>query len=136
MGPWAAIRRCLVNPFLTDARAGRPEFWWFFLFALVAQGALVALDLALFKAGFARFDPYETINDAPVLTGGPLTTFGGIFLTIAIAAAGMRRLHDTGRRGAWMLLGLLPVVGWIPLAVLLARRGNPEPNVYGPSPAP
>lgn len=49
-------------------------------------------------------------------------------------AAGVRRLHDTGRSGWWLLVSLVPIVGGIILLVLLASAGEPGPNRYGPPP--
>lgn len=35
-----------------------------------------------------------------------------------------RRLHDTGRSGAWFFIAFLPVVGWIVLLIFLI--GSPR----------
>jgi len=45
-----------------------------------------------------------------------------------------RRLHDTGRSGWWVLIGLVPLVGVIVLIVFLATDGTPGDNRYGPNP--
>jgi hypothetical protein len=34
---------------------------------------------------------------------------------------GVRRLHDTGRSGWWLLIGLIPFVGWIILLVFFVQ---------------
>jgi uncharacterized membrane protein YhaH (DUF805 family) len=47
------------------------------------------------------------------------------------AAMGVRRLHDTGRSGWWMLINLIPV-GAIVLLVLLALEGEAGANQLGP----
>ena len=39
-------------------------------------------------------------------------------------AVGARRLHDTNRSGWWLLLWLVPLVGWIVLIVFFAQEGN------------
>jgi uncharacterized membrane protein YhaH (DUF805 family) len=49
-------------------------------------------------------------------------------------AVAVRRLHDTDRTGWWILIGLIPIVGFIVLIVFLATDGTPGPNRYGPSP--
>ena len=43
----------------------------------------------------------------------------------------VRRLHDTGRTGWWVLIGLIPFIGWIVLLIfaLLDSTGD---NEYGP----
>ena len=50
-------------------------------------------------------------------------------------AVGVRRLHDTNRTGWWLLIGLIPTIGFIVLIVLSALSGTPGVNDYGPNPA-
>jgi hypothetical protein len=48
----------------------------------------------------------------------------------------VRRLHDTGRSGEWILLLLVPFVGWLVLLYFMVLKGDDGPNLYGPSPKP
>ena len=48
-------------------------------------------------------------------------------------ACGVRRLHDTGRSGWWILLGFVPVLG-LALVVFLVLDSEPGPNQYGGNP--
>jgi uncharacterized membrane protein YhaH (DUF805 family) len=45
----------------------------------------------------------------------------------------VRRLHDTGRTGWWVLIGLVPIVGGIVLLVFMVLDSEPD-NQYGPNP--
>ena len=47
---------------------------------------------------------------------------------------GIRRLHDTGKSGWWLLLWFVPLVGLIVLLVFFASPGDLGPNRYGPPP--
>ena len=47
---------------------------------------------------------------------------------------GARRLHDTGRSGWWLLIGLIPLIGWIVLIVFFTIDGERQPNAYGSDP--
>jgi uncharacterized membrane protein YhaH (DUF805 family) len=49
-------------------------------------------------------------------------------------AAGVRRLHDTGKAGVYILVGLIPCVGLILLIVWTVQAGTPGDNQYGPPP--
>lgn len=49
-------------------------------------------------------------------------------------AVGVRRLHDTGRSGWWLLISLIPLVGPIIMLVFLASDSKPHDNAYGPNP--
>ena len=59
----------------------------------------------------------------------------GLIYSLAVLvpnlAAGTRRLHDTGKSGWFLLLALIPILGWIAVIVFLAQAGNPGPNQYG-----
>ena len=46
----------------------------------------------------------------------------------------MRRLHDTGRSGWWILISFVPLVGGIILLVFMCLEGVREVNEYGPNP--
>jgi uncharacterized membrane protein YhaH (DUF805 family) len=46
----------------------------------------------------------------------------------------IRRLHDTGRSGAYFWTILIPFVGPIVLIVLWALPGEAGENMYGPPP--
>ena len=57
------------------------------------------------------------------------------FLLWTLAALAVRRLHDRGRRPAWLLLLLVPLLG--PLLAIFElgfRPGTPGENPYGPDP--
>jgi len=47
----------------------------------------------------------------------------------------IKRAHDRGRSGAFILLFLIPIVSLWPLVELLFLPGTPGPNAYGPEPA-
>jgi uncharacterized membrane protein YhaH (DUF805 family) len=53
---------------------------------------------------------------------------------LPIIGASVRRLHDTGRSGWMMLLGLIPLVGLILLLVWAISDGQPMDNQYGAVP--
>ena len=47
----------------------------------------------------------------------------------------IRRLHDTDHSGWWVLIGLIPIIGFIVLLVFYLRQSDPGENRYGPPPA-
>jgi len=94
-------------------RAGRAEYWWFFLANLIVSVLFNALGRA--TALFALI--------------GLLYSLALLIPGIAVA---IRRLHDTGRSGWWLLISLVPIVGIIVLIVFLATEGDPGANEYGP----
>lgn len=102
-------------------RAHRPEFWYFVLFNIIISLVLMMVDNIL-----GTFDP-ET--NAGLLHG--LYTLAVLVPSIAVT---VRRLHDSGRSGWWVLIGLVPVVGFIVLLIFAILAGTPGPNQYGSDP--
>lgn len=47
---------------------------------------------------------------------------GALVLVWPVTAAAVRRLHDTGRSGWWLVLGVIPFAGLIPLVMLALPR--------------
>ena len=43
---------------------------------------------------------------------------------LPMLAVTWRRLHDTNRSGVWFFLIVLPLIGWIALAIMLSMRGE------------
>jgi uncharacterized membrane protein YhaH (DUF805 family) len=66
--------------------------------------------------------------------------YGFIYLLYNLAvvilglAVGVRRLHDVGKSGWFILIVLIPVIGAIWLLVLLCMEGNLGQNKYGTNP--
>ena len=63
--------------------------------------------------------------------------FSGIYalgVMIPGIAVSVRRLHDTGRSGWWLLINLVPLLGSIVFIYFTVLDSNPESNEYGPSP--
>ena len=66
--------------------------------------------------------------------------YGWIYSLYALAiiipslAVALRRLHDIGKSGWWILIALVPLIGAIWLLVLYVRDSQPGENQYGPNP--
>lgn len=102
-----------------SGRARRSEYWWWILFTLLVS---IAVSLVENVLGLAS----ET-------GGGPLSGLVALALLLPNLAVSVRRLHDTGRSGWWILLGLIPLVGPIILIVWFVGDSAPD-NQYGPNP--
>lgn len=102
-------------------RARRKEYWWF-----VLVNVLIGVGLAMIEAGAGITDP---------TTGyGPLTGLYSLAVLLPGLAVSVRRLHDTGRRGWWLLLSLVPVIGPLVLLYFFVQDSEPGQNDYGPNP--
>jgi uncharacterized membrane protein YhaH (DUF805 family) len=99
-------------------RARRKEFWLFWLFTLGVSVVGSVFDRILF--GASGFQPFAGLF--------------GLALLVPSVAVAFRRLHDTDRSAWWLLLWLLPVLGWIALFVFYVLPGTVGPNRFGPDP--
>ena len=103
-----SIKTCFQKYIDFRGRAGRPEFWWFILFTVVV---LIATGWIPYIDNIVRL----------------------LFL-LPLLAVGARRLHDIGMTGWWLLLAIVPILGWIILLIMAAQPANPGANRYGPAP--
>lgn len=104
-----------------DGRSRRKEFWMFTLFSFIASLILAAID---------RLIGTTYNND----TSGILQSIYGLAVLLPTIGVGIRRMHDTNRSGWWILIALIPCIGWIWFIVLAAQDGNAGDNRYGPDP--
>jgi uncharacterized membrane protein YhaH (DUF805 family) len=124
--------------FSFEGRMRRRDFW------LCALG-LAVLQWVVWSIAAAMFFPAVAVNVSPsgnvaVWTSwmgaiaGPMLLINCIFLWPRLAI-GVKRCHDRNKTGFWLLLALIPILGWIWLLVDLGfLDGTPGPNKYGPSP--
>jgi uncharacterized membrane protein YhaH (DUF805 family) len=73
------------------------------------------------------------IFDEPV-GEGLLYLIGSLVLIVPLLSVEVRRLHDTGRSGWWILIGLIPCIGLIVLIVWCVQEGDAHVNAYGDVP--
>jgi uncharacterized membrane protein YhaH (DUF805 family) len=101
-----------------SGRAQRREYWMFVLINILISIAIWVLGMVGGRLG--------------LLIGGVSLLYSLAILVPSIAV-GVRRLHDTGRSGWTLLLGLIPLVG-ILLVVFLCQDSTPGANRYGSHP--
>lgn len=73
-----------------SGRAPRAEYWWFYLATIVVAVVTEVIDRAVG-------------SEIGIL--GTVTSLGLLIPTLAVT---VRRLHDTGRSGWWLLAAILP----------------------------
>lgn len=99
-----SISSCFSKYAAFDGRASRSEYWWFFLFTLLASMA----------------------------TGIVSETLSGLFslaVLLPSLAVGARRLHDIDKSAWFLLLWFIPLIGWLVLIVWATQEGK-EPNRF------
>jgi len=104
-----AVKTCFAKFADFSGRATRSEYWWFVL----------AYFILALVTGFI----HEYLYFLVVL----------VFL-VPMISAGVRRLHDIGKTGWLLLLGLIPIVGLV-LIYFMVQPTQPESNPYGAPPS-
>ncbi len=97
-----------------SGRARRKEYWMYFLFYIIFYLVLFAIDM--------------------VLKIGILALIYALALLIPSIAVSVRRLHDIGKSGWFILIALIPAIGAIILLIFMVTDSNPGDNQYGPNP--
>lgn len=103
-----AVKTCFAKYADFTGRASRSEYWWFVLFEVIVL--IVAQIIHQYVYAIAALG----------------------FLLPALAA-GARRLHDIGKSGWFLLLGLIPLVNFY-LLFLLVQPSQSESNQFGAPP--
>jgi len=104
-----AVKTCFAKYADFSGRASRSEYWWFFLayFILAIVSGVIHDYLYLIVV---------------------------LAFLVPLISAGVRRLHDIGKTGWLLLIGLIPLVGLV-LIYFFVQPTQPEPNQYGAPPA-
>jgi|688.fasta_scaffold70548_5 uncharacterized membrane protein YhaH (DUF805 family) len=118
-----SIKVCFRKYAEFNGRASRSEYWWFYLFTiLVYFVSLIASSLL-------------QIISTEIYIIGSIGVIGVIFaLFLPNLAVSIRRMHDTSKSGAWLLMGLIPCFGLFIVLILLAQPSTSGPNQYGAKP--
>ena len=92
-----------------EGRASREEFWMYTLVNFIVSVVLH-------------------------LVSGVLGGLYSLAVLVPSLAVGARRLHDTGRSGWLLLIGLIPLIGIIVLIVFWVQDSQAGANDHGPNP--
>jgi len=98
-----------------NSRSARPEFWWYVLFSAIVSVVF-----------------YVLIQIAPAFNY--LQMIYGLATLIPGIAVSVRRLHDIDKSGWFVLIGIIPIIGWIILIYWYIQPGTPGENRFGPPP--
>ena len=110
-----ALRDYWHNALNFEGRARRKAFWYAVLWNLIFSAILSVFTFV-----------------SPDLQNAVETVFGIAILAPGLSLA-VRRLHDSGKSGWWLLLGLIPAVGGILLFIFMLMDSDRITNRFGKS---
>ncbi|TVP86418.1 MAG: DUF805 domain-containing protein [Alkalicoccus sp.] len=98
-----------------QSRARRKEYW---MFVLVNFLILMVLSIL------------ETLIGLPAA----ISSLYSLVVLIPGIAVAVRRMHDTNKSGWWVLILLVPFIGWIIFLIFAVQDSEAGANRFGPNP--
>lgn len=116
VNPAQAVINTLSN-WSGNGRAQRSEFWFGYLFYIVGFSMVLGFTVVLWGDGF----------DEDLLFG---LFCGAMVFLIPLLSLMIRRIQDTGNSGWWILLMVIPYVGYFAMFIFAILPSEPQPNKY------
>jgi uncharacterized membrane protein YhaH (DUF805 family) len=104
-----------------SGRFRRKEYWYFALFVVLISIVLTVID--------SPIGAYHRSTGV-----GLLSSIFTLAILIPNISVSVRRLHDIDRTGWWVLISLVPLIGFIVLLIFHVQDSTPGPNRDDPNP--
>jgi uncharacterized membrane protein YhaH (DUF805 family) len=134
-----AFTTCMRKYADFSGRARRSEYWWFYLalqlIVLPFALAFTVADVMLFAGADYQPDGSMSLSGAdfaPLIGTFALMMIVSLAFTLPSYAATVRRLHDMGQSGLWVLLNFAGL--GIVATIMCIMDTQPGTNQWGPDP--
>ena len=138
-----AIKTCFSKYCTFSGRARRSEYWLFNIFVQIIT-SIIIIPLTFIFIAICAPTTYYDYNTHSYRTKQTelgagffiiliLTILIFLILSIPVISASVRRLHDTGKSGCYLLLCFIPF-GSLVLLIFFIEDSQQTMNEYGPSP--
>lgn len=129
VGPFGYFRACLTRHYADfRGRARRKEYWSFVLFAIITAAAAA-------MAGMMVDASLGTLGSEEAPATIALGALAALVLFVPGLAVTVRRIHDIGLSGWFILVALIPTVGNLIILVFSLIPSQRHLNRWGPPPA-
>ena len=114
-----AVTNCLTNNYVGfSGRASRSEYWFWVLFTMIVSVVTGIMDSFIFGSEYGT---------------GTISNIAAVIYFLPGLAVWVRRLHDVGKSGWWILSSIL-ILPVLLLLYWLIIEGDSNPNKYGEVP--
>ena len=134
MGFQEAVGSCFRKYATFTGRAPRSEFWWFWVFTILVEIAAVVVSGMLLGGSITEVGSSSMGGWFIFASGGWLPGLVHLALILPSLAVAVRRLHDVGRSGWWLLIMFVPLFGLLLLLFWWVQPSEREANRFGPPP--
>ncbi|MBR0411984.1 MAG: DUF805 domain-containing protein [Eubacterium sp.] len=118
-----------ANLFNFKGRTRRSDYWPVVILNSVAVSVVSGII-----SGIASGIASSSGSTAVASIGSAITSIISLAVSVLELGLVVRRLHDTGKEWTYMLLALIPFVGWIIVLIPLLKDSDPGDNQFGPNP--
>jgi uncharacterized membrane protein YhaH (DUF805 family) len=119
-------KKCLRRYADFSGRARRKEYWFFQLYNGLSILGLIIIGVIIGEI--------SGNSETGGLVFAVLAVIYALCILIPYLAVTVRRLHDTGRSGWWILIEFVPYAGVIILFIFTVLDSEPGTNKWGPNP--
>ena len=153
MGFFEAVATCFKKYATFSGRARRREYWFFAIFnTIIVLPLFIWFFIGMFESIFRLHAMNSELHSLQHMSESQFLDFFANLFSVSVwlplllillysliillptIAVSVRRMHDIGRSGAYILLSFIPYVGSIIWIVLTVLDGQPGDNEYGPDP--
>lgn len=127
-GPLSALNLAFVHVFSFRGRATRAEFWWVTLLFMLFGMAATYFDTLMLVDVLTAQDPIT------ILALSPFDFYSVYFFVITAiphSSLAVRRLHDAGYSGFWLIIFAVPLIGQSILLVMFCMPTSSKTSHYG-----
>ena len=142
---WGYTKKCMRKYADFNGRARRKEYWSFILVEFALSLPLYAVGFGFFMAAIASSPSSNGSTSELSPAGAAMMLVAGLFFLVLIVirlalllptyALFLRRFHDIGISGWWLLAAFVPILS-IGLIVVPFIPSQPGANIYGGYPKP
>ncbi|MBT9672483.1 DUF805 domain-containing protein [Secundilactobacillus kimchicus] len=93
--------------------SSRSDYWWPAFINVILGGIIIAIVQSI--TGHPIVNIYNWRDEGIAVVNNVVV----YIVWIADWAVAVRRMHDTDRSGWWILIQLIPIIGWIWFLILL-----------------
>ncbi|KEJ88753.1 DUF805 domain-containing protein [Sulfitobacter donghicola] len=127
-GPFTAITQAFVHIFNFSGRSTRSEFWWPYLLFTTIYLVATVFDALTFISLVQQHGQNAILELGAASFASPLIA---LVIFVPILSLSIRRLHDAGFSGFWLLISFIPIVGWLALFVMYLLPSSGKSGLHG-----
>lgn len=129
-----SLKLFFKNYFNFRGRAARSEFWWPVVVFACVQSLLGNVAFVALRSALAAEEPISNGFAWLVMGSWAAVLILALGCVIPFLSVMVRRLHDIGRSGWWLLTCLIPAVGGVVFLVFMLLDSQAGPNQWGHNP--